>query len=216
MRLEGLATVYLLAGVGLAGWVLARRGLSGRTAVDGALLVVCWPLYAPFMLAGAADAPLFEALATLRTGPLRPWLPDERALRQLSLRLVRATARVAELERVGAEPAFDPAGADARAESLAAAGQLRAAEAARRTAEHLRRIGALRDRARAELVEVEEHLRQLHAQAELMRLSGSATDARALVTALAEGIERLDAALADPVLCPPPTDDPRKIAPRRE
>lgn len=204
MKLDALAALYLLTGAGLAVIVVARRGLDRHTAVDGALLLVCWPLYAPFVYAARTPPadPLLAALAALRNGPLAPLLPDDDTLTRLAARLARATARAAELDALAARPDFDPALAEARADALAAHGQPGAADAARRTAAHLHRLRALQARAHAELAEVEERLRQLRAQAEVMRLSGDRGDAAALVGALATRIEALDDALADPVLCP--------------
>lgn len=202
MRLAALAGLYLVIGLALAGGLAARRGLDRRSAMDGALLVVCWPLCAPFVFGRGPSDPLLDALAALRQGPLAGLLPDPAALDRLAVRLARATARAAELDGLTRRAEFDPAGAEARAERLAAAGQTGAADAAMRTAAHLRRLVALRDRAAAELAEVEERLRQLRAQAEVMRLSGQTGDAARLVGALTARIEALDDALLDPVLCP--------------
>ncbi|MCB9552108.1 MAG: hypothetical protein H6705_09555 [Myxococcales bacterium] len=203
MKLQALAALYLVTGAGLAVVVVARRGLDRHTALDGALLLVCWPLYAPFAFARPAPrSPLLAALAALRHGPLAPLLPDDDTLTRLAARLARATARAAELDALTARPDFDPALAEARAAALTAHDQPGAADAARRTAAHLHRLRALRARAHAELAEVEERLRQLRAQAEVMRHSGECADAAALIGALAARIEDLDDALTDPVLCP--------------
>lgn len=205
MKVMTLAGLYLVVGVALAGGLTARRGLGRQTALDGALLVICWPLCAPFVFGRtAARTPLLDALAALRDGPLAALLPDPAALDRLADRLARATARAAELEALTRRPEFDPVAAEARAAQLDGAGRHGAADAARRTAAHLRRLAALRDRADAELAEVEERLHQLRAQAEVMRLSGQSGDAARLVGALTERIEALDDALLDPVLCPAP------------
>lgn len=203
MKLHALTALYLVTGAGLAIAVVARRGLDRRTALDGALLLVCWPLYAPFAWSAPAPrSPLIAALAALRQGPLAPLLPDPDTLTRLADRLARAVTRAAELDALTARPDFDPAAAEVRAATLAASDRPGAADAARRTAAHLRRLHTLRDHAHAELAEVEERLHQLRAQAEVMRLSGETTDAAALIGALTDRIEALDDALADPVLCP--------------
>lgn len=205
MKLDALAALYLLTGAGLAVLVIRRRGLDRHTALDATLLLICWPLYAPFVWhPRPAPSPLIDALAALRRGPLAPLLPDDATLTRLAARLTRATARAAELDALTARPEFDPQLALARATALEAHAHPGAADAARRTAAHLHRLRALRDHAHAELAEVEERLRQLRAQAEVMRLSGDPADAAGLIGALANRIEQLDDALADPVLCPDP------------
>lgn len=202
MRVDALALLYVAVGAALAGGLVARRGLDRRVAVDGALLVLCWPLCAPFVFARPARSPLLDALDALRAGPLAALLPDAGALDRLAARLARAAARAAELDALTRRPEFDPRAAEARAAALETAGRSGAADAARRTARHLERLVELRDRAAAELAEVEERLRQLRAQAEVMRLSGQSGDAARLVGALTARIEALDDALIDPVLCP--------------
>lgn len=110
MKVAALAGLYLAVGVALAGGLAAKRGLDRRTAMDGALLVVCWPLCAPFVFGRAPTPPLLDALAALRSGPLAALLPDPRTLDRLGERLARAAARAAELDGLTRRPDFDQIG----------------------------------------------------------------------------------------------------------
>ncbi len=176
MSLGVLAIGY----VGLGAIAALICGLAKKLGlVDGVLVLVMWPLYAPFLLLGggrdldAREAELLAALARAASSPLGAMLPDAESGRVLARRLREASARLVELEAVLARPDFDPVVAERRVQELTARGATAAAGTAAlrlRTLGHLR---ALRGRYRAELDEVGELVAQLVAQAELVRLEPS-------------------------------------------
>ncbi|MCA9541683.1 MAG: hypothetical protein KC620_22455, partial [Myxococcales bacterium] len=82
MKLDTLAALYVLVGAGAVVVLAARRGLDGRLWLDGPLLLICWPLYGPFLAMGdgAREPALLGALRVAREGPLAALLPDGDAL----------------------------------------------------------------------------------------------------------------------------------------
>jgi len=198
MSLGMLAVGYIALGGLLALAVaIARR----PSAADTFLVVVMWPLYAPFLLLAearaASDDPgeekLLAALARASSSPLGALLPDAESARVLARRLREATERLAELEAVLARPDFDPAATQRRASELAAHGATAAAATAQLRVRTLEQLRALRQRYRHELDEVSELIAQLVAQAELVRLDPQASSAaRDLVRELVERVEGLD------------------------
>ncbi|MCX5747474.1 MAG: hypothetical protein NT062_33840 [Proteobacteria bacterium] len=110
MSLGSLAIGY----VGLGALLAITCALVTRPPVaDTLLVVVLWPLYAPFLLAGARardprEAELLDALARAATSPLGAMLPDRDNARVLAQRLREAGTRLVDLETVLARPDFDP------------------------------------------------------------------------------------------------------------
>lgn len=178
----GLAVLYVVVGVGLVVAVHARRGIG---PVDGVLLVVCWPLYAPFLL--VAEQPGLDGL-----------LPEADAALRLADRLAQAEARADQIAALLARPRFDAAATRARIERFEADGLSSAAAAARASLRNIERVSRLHARCRAELTEVQELMIQLETQVEFVRVAGGGTtEARALAADLLARVEGLDAVLGD-------------------
>ncbi|WP_428265951.1 hypothetical protein [Haliangium sp.] len=225
MTLVPLAGLYAVVGLGcVVAWVgLGRRAAAaaqaGRAgaAVDGVLLGLLWPLYGPFLLARlgavaeAAPEPapsgrevaFLSALRRARDTALGALLPDEASARALAGRLRVAAGKVAEIDALLAQPAFDEDDARARLDGLRAraASDYAQSTAAMRVS-NIRRLRALRHRFATELDEVGELLVQLTTHAEVLRLAGPGgaddnADSRALVRELVSRVEGLDEMLDD-------------------
>jgi hypothetical protein len=189
MSVLALGALYLVAGAGAAVvHVALSPGRGAARALDAAMLLLCWPLYGPFLLAlrapGAPGAP---------AGPPRPE-PVE-ALRR---RLAHDEARLREIDAILARPGFSEADAVARVDALRAAGASDTAiSSAILRLSDVRRLAAHRARLRAGLDEAHELLKQLPVHAEVPRLlDDSEASTEALVRELlarAEAQARLDA-----------------------
>ncbi len=148
------------------------------TAIDCALTIVMWPLWAPLALArdpkDHREQELLGAIARAQASPLASVLPDAESARVLASRLREASQRLAELDDVLARPDFDPAAATLRAKELESRGATAAAATAELRVRTLGHLRTLRERYRSELEEVHELIAQLVTQAELVRLQPSA------------------------------------------
>ena len=200
MTLAGLAIVYIAIGIVAAIAIAIRR----RRVGPAALAVVLWPLELPFALArddapNGREAAFLDALRRAAATPLGGVLPDEAAARALAARLGHAANRVREIDAVLTRPEMSEPAARARLDDLRRRGATPGAIAAAGSRlDNLRRLRQLRDRCAAELEEVGELIDQLTAQAELVRLSGTADPAGGeLVRELVARVEGLDQMLRD-------------------
>lgn len=179
MSVEVLGVAYVAVGLGCAVFI-------GQSLTDAALLLLCWPLYAPFLWAAPEVEPALSDV-----------LPDGDAER-LHARIRHARDRAGRIDALLETPDFDRAATRARIDGLRAAGHEGAASVAVRNLEHIDRLRAARSRADAELAEIDELLRQIRTQAAVLRVSGGS--ATSLVDALMERVESLDEVLDDEVL----------------
>ncbi len=175
MYVAGLGVLYAVGGVVCAA-VLRRSWL------DTLILLVCWPLYAPFCV---------REPTPLGFGDLM----EAEDARRLQARIAAARARAARVDEALASPDLDAAAIRTRAASLRAAGHEAAAAVAERSLHHVERLGAVRQRCAAELAEIDELLRQLRAQALVLELSGGS--AASLVGELLLRVDALDETLAE-------------------
>ncbi len=209
MRLPEFAALYLLIGVGAAaGLLVFRRPLTPGSLVDAALLGTFWPLYGPFMAfqgRAEAESPTDAAVIVGSSDvdlPLAALLPDRGTAEALEQRLSLAEARVAEIDRLLAQPELEEDAAEARWRALDARGDQRAAATARQRVQSVRRLRGLRERFAAELTEIREIVAQFRIQAEVVRLAGE-DDGRAtreLLNELHLRLETLDEMLGEPDL----------------
>jgi hypothetical protein len=208
-RLVELSVLYGLVGAGLTA-LLVTRGQIGARSVDAALVLVLWPLVAPFAMAPAAGrrgasrstAPpgsehaLLVALQGAAGTPLAALLPDEATARGLVAKLEAAALRVAEIDERLAQPAFDEAAAAARRADFEARGDSFGAATAASRMQNIRRLRVLRDEHARRIEQIEELFEQLGVQAEVLRFSGAAEDGTTdLVAELLCRLEGLDAVL---------------------
>ncbi len=189
MTVGALALAYVGVGALLALVAVVTRRAS---ALDAALLLGLWPLYAPVLAGGeagpaAATAPdepallavLRRAAALPRVGALVGGIAAPARAWALGAQLQAGRARQRELEVALAQPALaPPAGA--------------AAPAWRRAAIH--DLRARRDRGAAALAVIDRIVGELATAVEVARLAGPADDAIAeLAAALAAHIAELEA-----------------------
>ena len=200
MKLGELAVLYAVVGAGAAIALLLRHG----AARDAMLLAAVWPLYGPFLLLGPGGAAgagpqsdFLDALKRASSTPLGKLLPDETTARALARRIDVAESRIAEIERLLAQPEFREDAAAERIRELTARGASDAAVAhAGWRVQNIRRLRALRDRSARELDEVRELIAQLRTQAEVVRLAGApAEGGEGLVRELLYRVEGLDQVL---------------------
>lgn len=181
--IAGLGVFYLVCGAGLVVAVRTRRPLA---PLDAGLLLIVWPLYAPFLL--VVEVPVADL----------GLLPDAELTRRLRSRLDAAEARAARVAALLARPEFDATATRARIATFEAAEHAAAAQAARASLRNIERVGRLHARCRQELAEVQELMIQLSTQVEFVRVAGGgAGDTRALVADLVARVEGLDAVLDD-------------------
>lgn len=205
MSVTVLAVMYGLVGTACA---VARASFrmqpTGRLS-DAALLLLCWPLFGPFLLlrlhgdTAEREVAFLVALRRAENTPLGAILPDASTARQLAARLRVAAGKVDEIDAILRRPEFDEDDALARLGALRARS---ASETATSTAalrvQNIRRLRSLRNRFANELDEISELLMQLSTQAEVVRLAGSADASSAeLVRELLLRVEGLDAVLDD-------------------
>ncbi len=205
-----LTGAYFAVGLAFV-WVRVR---AGDAAGEATLWWVAWPVLLPFAVGQPGDAPQASPvprlppdhpaaalqLAVLRAAgtPMATLLPDQATVSHLADRLHRAHIRAGELNALAADPTFCVAAVRRRVRALEAAGAHAAAKAASGRLQNLDRLHGLQRHADAELRTIEELLRQLHVQAELVRLSGRSDD-DALIADICARIEGLDEVL-DPSL----------------
>lgn len=210
-RLVELAVLYGLVGAALTA-LLVTRGQIGARSVDAALVLVLWPLVAPFAMApaagrgGASRSPapptprseqaLLAALRGVAGTPLAALLPDEATARGLVAKLEAAAARVGEIDERLAQPAFDEEAAAARRADFEARGDSFGAATAASRVQNIRRLRAVRDEHARRIEQIGELVEQLRVQAEVLRFSGAAEDGTTdLVAELLCRLEGLDAVL---------------------
>lgn len=212
MTTANLAAFYLLVGAGCAAVRVARGGLGRAVVTDAGLLLLFWPLVAPFfVLQGAdddapragsvgdeADEDFARALARASETPLGQLLPDRATVDTLRERLRLAARRAREIDALLREPELDEEAAVRRASELQQQGRREAAETVMGRVHKIRYIRSLGLHFRRELDAIRELLAQVRIQAEVVRLAGDADgSARALMTRLFGRIEGLDTALEE-------------------
>lgn len=225
MTLLNLASLYFLFGLGFAAVALlgqSHREKSARRKVfDGLMLLLCWPLYAPFVLSLLAQQQaddsatkstehidltgnsmftdsFMAALNAARQTALAPLLPDQATVHRLAQRLRVVQAKIHEIDKLLRNPDFDEDLAQQRLQ------ELHAREASQHTCamveirmQNIRHMKKLRQRFKQELDEVDELLAQLRTQAELVRLAGRVDGQNQdLLQELLIRVESLDSMLA--------------------
>lgn len=201
MKVADLGTLYFLVGAGcLLTYLVRARDLRERW-IDGVLLLVVWPLYGPFLLAGdrrSSQATFLEALDRAQGTPLSLLLPDRDTAHRLMERVNDAQRRISELDDLLSRPEFSEKEASARRAVLEERGDRRAASFAQSRTENIRRLGKLRDRLDRELDEARELLDQLRVQAEIVRIAGTREiESDSLITELKACIQALDGLLGE-------------------
>lgn len=173
MSVLDLAVPYAVVGVGAAVVSTVARGRGGLA--DALLLLVVWPIYAPFVLgSGAGRAAAADRRAGPTAHPLDAVLPDRATLASVERRLGVARERVADIERLLARPELAESTARGRLERIeAAAASPGLVAAARARLASVERLRALKARFEREIEEVAEVLIELETQAELVRLAGA-------------------------------------------
>jgi hypothetical protein len=194
-----LLTIYALAG----GACVAAAARRGRAGADALLLLVLWPLYAPFVLMapleeGGREDALLRALRRVSGTPLARLLPDRAAVRALGQSVRAAARRLAEIEGLLARPEM---------QEETALAELRAAEDPPGSLEtrttlvvrlqNIRHLEMLRERFSRRLREVDALLDQLLTQVEVLRLGGSDAPGETVVGELLARVEALGEMLED-------------------
>lgn len=215
MSLRELVVMYVLVGGVLA--VLRQRcgprHTLGERLAEAALLTLLWPLYGPFLLASGgprarratadgeetpAERALLGALQRAHGAGMGDLLPDAEAVARLREGLRLAEARLVDMDELPQRPEFSEPEAQRRCAELTADGAAPAAAAAAGRLEHIRRLAGLREAERQRLREIEELLRQLQVQVEMVRLAGRpGADAREGVATLVARLEGLDLLLKE-------------------
>ena len=206
MKLAELGLLYLLVGLGCAAvGVFRSRSLQG--AAQSALLVLFWPLMAPFLAlsepAGASAGPrdregedFVQALERAADSPLGSLLPDRSTALRLADQLGRARTRLAEITTLLREPGFSEEAALARHQELLGRGDTEAAATAMGRVRKIRYIRELGERYRRELDHIRELIAELRIQAEVVRLAGDVDGSgREMTRELLCRIEGMDRAL---------------------
>ncbi len=187
MNLLSFASLYLLVGAGLATHRVVRGEATSKFG-DAGLLLVFWPLYAPFLVQWQPEqAPVpgvenefLEALERASETPLGSLLPDRAQVRRLAEQLEAARLRADEIDALLLRPEFS--------EKNAPMGRVRKIR-------YLRELG---ERTRRELDEIRELLAQLRVQAEVVRLAGDVDGTtRELTVDLLARIEGMDRVLTE-------------------
>jgi hypothetical protein len=196
------ALLYALIGTGCVAALFMGVG-SPHRAVDLVLMLVIWPLYAPFLLGrpGASvrakdRSDFLDAIDRAEGTSLAALLPSPATASGLNDRLIAAEHRVAEIESLLRQPDFDEAAAEARARELEDRSETLASSIASARMKNIRQLKQMRDRFNRELSEIRELLAQLRLQAEMVRLAGSADGgSREVVRMLLARVEGLGAIL---------------------
>ena len=201
MSAADLAVPYAVVGAVAA---LASMVAGGRRSLaDALLLLVAWPIYAPFVVTRGSEP---TAVAGPTEHPLGAVLPDRATLSAVERRLSVAHQRVADIERLLARPELDEATARARLDRLeAAAASPGATAGARSRLVSIERLRALKARFEREIEQVAEVLIELETQAELVRLAGAEDPAMAdVLRELGARSESLHLMLAEELPWSPP------------
>jgi hypothetical protein len=206
-----LAVIYALTGAACAAAATASGRMRARIT-DTLLLLLLWPLYGPFLLAGPSEgawrAPgltrsrerdLWRASRQVAGTPLARLLPDRAAVRSLARALRAAASRVREIDDLLARPDMAGEAVEAalqRAEE--AAGSIEARSALVLRLQSIRQLRSMRDRLARRLAEVDALLAQLLTQVEVLRLGGPAdAPGEELVGELLTRVEALGEMLED-------------------
>ncbi|HEU5058556.1 MAG TPA: hypothetical protein VFU21_18615 [Kofleriaceae bacterium] len=193
--------------VGACGAVLSLVAGERRSVADAFLLLVVWPVYAPFVLTrGAGSSSLPGAAPGGAEHPLVAVLPDRATLAAVERRLGVARERIADIARLLARPELCEARARARVEALErAAASAEAIAGARSRLASIERLRLLQDRFQREIEQVGEALIELETQAELVRLVGAEDPAMAdVLRELGARSESLSLMLAEEIPASPP------------
>ena len=174
MRLPEFLVLYLLVGVGctLARMVRRHRATTGEHLVDGALLVLLWPLYGPLILGSQSPAAPQGKDDALRL------LGDAAPVTALEHRLQQCRQRVAETDALLANPAFEERHLAQKMGHYEKENHQGAAAAAAQQMQAVARLKAVRAQLADQLSEATEVLNQFRIQMELIRLSGRETQTR--------------------------------------
>ncbi|MCC6874697.1 MAG: hypothetical protein IT378_10370 [Sandaracinaceae bacterium] len=214
MSLVDLLALYGVVGAGCAVVVYRRTsGAPSRRAASAAAALVVWPLWAPIVLLPDAPKPppprvqsleaeLRRAVDAAAGSPFEILLSADAADR-IRDEVRAATAKIAELEAVLAQPGFDLAQAEERVAALVARGNPRALRTAVLHRDNVSRIRALRDRHARALEELTELVGALRSQLVLARYAGSSPEGvGGIVTELWARVEGLGEALDASELSP--------------
>jgi hypothetical protein len=195
-----LAVPYAVVGA-VAALVSMVAG-GRRSLADALLLLVVWPIYAPFVVTRGSG----PTVAGPTGHPLGAVLPDRATLAAVERRLSVAHQRVADIERLLARPELDEGTARARLDRLeAAASSTGATAGARSRLASIERLRALKARFEREIEQVAEVLIELETQAELVRLAGAEDPAMAdVLRELGARSESLHLMLAEELPWSPP------------
>ena len=207
MRVLDLGVLYMIIGVGcvIVLWYRASERPSGLSSL---LILVLWPVYAPYELAGSGDGPrsttpgpdgaFLETMLRIEGTPLEGLLPDQATAHQIAARLRAAQQRVEDIDRTLTGEGFNRDAAVARLEELEAKGDEVSTGAARRRLQNIDQLRALRVNATQRLEQVGELLLQLKTQAEVLRLAGEVDDGtRELFEELMRRLDGMDELMRD-------------------
>jgi hypothetical protein len=208
MKLVELGILYGLVGLGCSVAVVVCKPAGQRKLIEALLMAGLWPVYGPFLLAGArgeddahtaGEVAFLVALRKAQGTPLATLLPDQGTARTLARRLRVADAKVREIDELLRRPEYDEKQALARCTGLKDRGASDCAlSAANMRMQNIRRLRALRDRFSRELEELGELLVQLRTQADVVRLAGAPdSEARDLVLEIVSRVEGLDRMMDD-------------------
>lgn len=193
--------------VGACGALLSLVARERPSAADAFLLLVVWPIYAPFVLtrgAGSTSPPAGGAPGGTEH-PLVAVLPDRATLAAVERRLGVARERVVDIARLLARPELCEARARARLTRLeCAAASPDAIAGARARLANIERLRLLQARFEREIEQVGEALMELETQAELVRLVGAEDPAMAdVLRELGARSESLSLMLAEEIPAAP-------------
>ncbi|MEO1269550.1 MAG: hypothetical protein AAFX99_15805 [Myxococcota bacterium] len=209
MSIEPLLVLYILIGFGCATALVATQGWQRSSPLDLLLLIGVWPLFGPFVLTRHTSEPphpipppmsnpddpedLLSALRHAGGGPLAALLPDAETGQHLARRLQVARERVREIDRLFTLEHYNEKAALAHQRELHACGDTRSAAMIDSRLQIIRRLRRLRERFNQDIHQIREILTQLHIQAELVRIAGTADrGTRDMVEELVERIQGLE------------------------
>lgn len=205
------AVIYGLVGLAVAVALVARerRAPAGRRVALFLLALAFWPLVGPLLLGeerpraraparpagprvAALEARLTASLSGLE-GTAGGLVAEEVArVRALFGTLAGLEARVAEMDRLLASPAFDAVAADGAIGGLVARGVAQSdprLESARARRRHVARLGAMRGKAADDLERAVLRLDELGTQLQLVRFAGGAeAEALAMLREVADAV----------------------------
>ena len=207
MRVLDLGVLYLIIGMGCV-VVLWYRAATRPSGLSSLLILILWPVYAPFELAAPGgvrspagpgpDGAFLEAMLQIEGTPLEGLLPDQATARQIAARLRAAQQRVEDIDRTLRGADFDREVATTRLAELEAKSDEVSTGAARRRLQNIDRLYTLRGNATQRLEQVGELLLQLKTQAEVLRLAGEVDDGtRDLFEELMRRLDGMDELMQD-------------------